>query len=102
MNRCLDALGNLLAQTDALSTADAAMSYTTGDRDRLCRVGYGNSGLGGTSCNVTHDSVGNVIRQPLRVGNRRLDFFPSGNVRSILYSSSTWARPSSSMARTPT
>ncbi|MCP3060099.1 hypothetical protein LXT21_15050 [Myxococcus sp. K38C18041901] len=82
-----DALGNLLAQTDALSTADAAMSYaSTGDRDRLCRVGYGNGGLGGTACNVVHDSVGNIIRQPLRVGKRTLEFFPSGNVRSVVNS----------------
>ncbi|AKQ68271.1 hypothetical protein A176_005183 [Myxococcus hansupus] len=78
-----DALGNLLTQTDALGTADAAMSYATGDRDRLCRVGYGNGGLGGTACNVTHDSLGNIHRQPTRTGIRRLDYFPSGNVRTV-------------------
>ncbi|NNB88541.1 RHS repeat-associated core domain-containing protein [Corallococcus exiguus] len=78
-----DALGNVLTQTDALSTADAAMSYSTVDRDRLCRIGYGNGGLGGTACNVTHDSLGNVRAQPTRAGTRTLDFYPSGDVRSV-------------------
>ena len=79
-----DALGNLLTQTDALGTADSTMSYASGDRDRLCRIGYGNGGLGGTTCNVTHDSLGNIHRQPTRAGTRRLDYFPSGNVRAVI------------------
>ncbi|WP_415835040.1 RHS repeat-associated core domain-containing protein [Corallococcus soli] len=79
-----DALGNVLTQTDALSTADAAMSYSTVDRDRLCRIGHGNGGLGGTACNVTHDSVGNILQQPTRKGDpRQFGYFPSGGVRTI-------------------
>ncbi|WP_158625570.1 RHS repeat-associated core domain-containing protein [Corallococcus carmarthensis] len=78
-----DALGNVLTQNDLLGTADAAMSYGTVDRDRLCRIGYGNGGLGGTACNVTHDSSGNVLTQPTRTGLRQLSYLPSGDVRSI-------------------
>ncbi|RKH32678.1 hypothetical protein D7Y13_30145 [Corallococcus praedator] len=78
-----DALGNVLTQNDVLGTADAAMSYGTVDRDRLCRIGYGNGGLGGTACNVAHDSSGNVLSQPTRTGTRKLTYLPSGDVRSI-------------------
>ncbi|MCY1047622.1 toxin glutamine deamidase domain-containing protein [Corallococcus sp. bb12-1] len=78
-----DALGNVLTQSDLLGSADAAMSYGTVDRDRLCRIGYGNGGLGGTACNVTHDSSGNVLSQPTRTGLRNLSYLPSGDVRSI-------------------
>ncbi len=78
-----DALGNVLTQNDLLGSSDATLSYRTGDRDRLCRIGYGNNGLGGTSCNVSHDGLGNVLEQPTRTGVRRLQYFPSGDVRSI-------------------
>ncbi|RYZ42418.1 MAG: hypothetical protein EOO71_07965 [Myxococcaceae bacterium] len=78
-----DALGNVLTQNDVLGTADATMSHGTVDRDRLCRIGYGNGGLGGTACNVTHDSSGNVLSQPTRTGLRQLAYLPSGDVRSI-------------------
>ena len=78
-----DALGNVLAQGDALGEADATLSYRTVDRDRVCRVGYGNGGLGGTACNVVYDAVGNLVQQPTRVGQRQLSYFASGAIRTI-------------------
>ncbi|RKG91898.1 hypothetical protein D7V88_08270 [Corallococcus terminator] len=78
-----DALGNVLTQGDVLGSFDATMSYGTVDRDRLCRIGYGNGGLGGTACNVTHDSSGNVLRQPTRTGLRDASYYPSGDVRTL-------------------
>ena len=78
-----DALGNTVGMIDALGTGDAALSYRIADRDRLCRIGYGNGGLGGAACNVAHDAVGNVVEQPTRTGHRRLDYFASRSVRTI-------------------
>lgn len=78
-----DALGNVLTQNDLVGSSDAALSYRTVDRDRVCRIGYGNGGLGGSTCNVSHDALGNIVEQPTRTGLRRLSYFPSGGVRSI-------------------
>ena len=78
-----DALGNILELGDAIGTLDATLSYRPGDRDRVCRVGYGNAGLGGTACNVVYDAVGNVVEQPTRTGQRQLSYFASGKVRAI-------------------
>ena len=78
-----DALGNILELGDAMGTLDATLSYRPGDRDRVCRVGYGNAGLGGTACNVVYDAVGNVVEQPTRTGQRQLSYFASGKVRAI-------------------
>jgi RHS repeat-associated protein len=78
-----DALGNLVALNDLLGAADATLSLRTGDRDRVCRIGYGNSGLGGTACNVSYDSVGNVVAEPTRTGQRVFNYFDSGKVRSV-------------------
>jgi RHS repeat-associated protein len=78
-----DALGNLLRHNNLLSSSqNATLSYRTGDRDRLCRVSYFNTT--GTTCNVVHDALGNVLEMPTRMGStRRLGYFPSGDVRSI-------------------
>jgi YD repeat-containing protein len=73
-----DALGNVLALDDAVGNLDATLSYDSIDRDRICRIGYGNGGLGGTACNVVHDAVGNVVSQPTRNGTRQLAYFNSG------------------------
>lgn len=78
-----DALGNLLSLTDELGTADASLSYSTTDRDRICRIGYGDAGLGGTACNVSYDSFGNVIYEPTRTGARKLGYYVNGAVRAI-------------------
>ena len=40
-----DGLGNTLALTDHLGTADATSSYQTQDRDRICSIGYGDGGV---------------------------------------------------------
>ncbi|RYZ39153.1 MAG: hypothetical protein EOO71_21220, partial [Myxococcaceae bacterium] len=78
-----DALGNVLTKNDLTADKDAALSYRSTDRDQICRVGYGNGGLGGTLCNVLHDARGNVVSQPTPGGMRSLSYFPSGAVRSI-------------------
>jgi RHS repeat-associated protein len=79
-----DPLGNTVSLGDAVGADDATLSYRTIDRDRICRVGYGNGGLGGnTACNVVHDAVGNIVEQPTRTGSRKLSYFASGQVRTI-------------------
>ena len=78
-----DPLGNVLGLNDALGTADAALSYRATDRDQICRVGYGNGGLGGAACNVDHDIFGNVVTEPTRTSYRKLKYLNSGAVRSI-------------------
>ena len=78
-----DSLGNLMQLTDAIGSEDATLSYRTGDRDRVCRIGYGNAGLGGTVCNLAYDAVGNIVEQPTRTGIRRFSYFANGNVRTI-------------------
>ena len=49
----------------------------------MCRIGYGNGGLGGTACNVVHDAVGQHRRAADAHGQRRLSYFASGRVRTI-------------------
>lgn len=79
-----DPLGNATHLADLIGAAGATLSYmTTGDRDRICRIGYGNGGLGGSACNVDYDSLGNVIGEPTRTGKNALSYFNSGAVRSI-------------------
>jgi RHS repeat-associated protein len=85
-----DALGNATGLVDGIGTRDAAMSYRSVDRDRLCRIGYGNGGLGGSTCNVVHDGVGNVIEQPTRSGDiRRSEYLASGQVRRLTQGKAT-------------
>jgi RHS repeat-associated protein len=78
-----DAIGNILRLSDAVGAGDAAISYRSGDRDRVCRVAYGNGGLNASECNIEYDVLGNVVRQPTRTGSRQLTYFGSGLVRSI-------------------
>lgn len=78
-----DPLGNVVTLGDTLGSAGASLSYRTDDRDKLCRIGYGPGGLGGTACNVSHDGAGNIIQQATRTGGRNLGYFDSGNVRHI-------------------
>ncbi len=78
-----DALGNVTGLNDLLGSAGAAVSYGAIDRDRMCRIGYGPNGLGGTACNVQHDAVGNVVDYPTRTGARQLSYFGSGQVRTV-------------------
>ena len=79
-----DPLGNLLNLHDLLGASGAALSYRSDDRDKVCRIGYGPGGLGGTACNVEHDGSGNTIRQVTRTGLRNFSYFDSGNVRDIV------------------
>ncbi len=78
-----DALGNITRLEDLTGTADASLSYDANDPDRVCRIGYGNSGLGGASCNVAHDGMGNVVAQATRGGTRDLTYDGAGRTRSI-------------------
>ena len=76
-----DALGNIHALSDLSGSGGATLSYQTLDRDRLCRIGYGNGGL--PFCNVAHDASGNILSEPTRTGVRQLTYFSSGQVRTI-------------------
>ncbi len=78
-----DALGNLIHLDDTLAAADATLSFAAADRDRVCRIGYGNGGLGGTACNAVHDVLGNLVSQPTRSGMRDLSYFGAGGIRGI-------------------
>jgi RHS repeat-associated protein len=78
-----DPLGNVTTLSDQAGTADATLSYQTSDRDRICRIGYGNGGLGGTTCNVSYDSFGNIVQQPTRTDVNMFEYFVSGDVRGI-------------------
>ncbi len=82
-NFSYDGLGNVVALNDMVGNAGAALSYRLVDRDRACRIGYGQGGLGGSACNVAHDVLGNVVREPTRIGVRELAYFASGSVRAI-------------------
>jgi RHS repeat-associated protein len=78
-----DTLGNILHLSDAIGAGDAALSYGPGDRDRICRIAYGNNGLESSECNVEHDVRGNVVRQPTRTGSRQMTYFGSGYIRTV-------------------
>jgi RHS repeat-associated protein len=78
-----DPLGNVTGLNDGLGMAGATLSYDVTDRDRMCRIRYGNGAPNGAACNVSYDGVGNVIKQPTRSGTRRFTYFDSGQVRSI-------------------
>src|ERR1700728_1335856 len=82
-----DRLGNVHTLNDVLGSADAQLSYQNVDKDRLCRIHYGDHGFPWPwpwrTCNVEHDALGNVIGQPTRSYYRQLGYFSSGDVRSI-------------------
>lgn len=86
-----DPLGNIVTLKDHVGTADATLSYLTTDRDQICRIGYGNGGLGGSACNVEHNSFGNISQEPTRTGYNRIDYFNSGDVRHVENESGTRA-----------
>lgn len=76
-----DALGNILE----LASSDTGSAYLTSDsldRDRMCRVSYGAPSAG--PCNVVHDAMGNVIEQPTPTSVRKIQYSPSGAVRSMV------------------
>jgi RHS repeat-associated protein len=76
-----DPLGNIVAVNDQQGAGDVAFNYDNNDRDRICRIGYGNGGLGGTACNVVYDGVGNITKEATPTGSRDLFFYASGRVR---------------------
>jgi RHS repeat-associated protein len=78
-----DPIGNVTSLDDQMGAADATLSYLAPDRDRICRIGYGNGGLGGTACNVGYDAFGNIEEHPTRTGYNKIGYFNSGNVRRI-------------------
>ena len=82
-NYFYDALGNVTKLSDLVGIADATLTYQAVDRDRNCRIGYGNNPPIGRGCNVSYDSFGNVINEPTRVGSRSISYFHSGQVREI-------------------
>ena len=83
-----DALGNITSYSDNAGSMGAAMSFSPGAPDELCRVGYG-SGLGGSACNVVEDAMGNVVTEPTRGGLREIRYFNNGLVRSITQQGAT-------------
>jgi RHS repeat-associated protein len=81
-----DPLGNVSRLDDANGTSDARMTFRSVDRDRICRVRYGNGGIiwpFPTACNVRHDASGGIISQPVRGGTRNVTYLPSGKVSRI-------------------
>ena len=78
-----DTLGNVRKLTDLVGDADASMTYDSADLDRICRVGYGNSGVSPGACDVSFNALGSITAQPVRAGSRELDYFLSGAVKSI-------------------
>ncbi|HEY4243140.1 MAG TPA: polymorphic toxin-type HINT domain-containing protein [Kofleriaceae bacterium] len=78
-----DALGNVTSLADGLGSLGATLSYLSTDRDRICRIGYGPGGLGGSTCNVTYDEVGNVATEPGRADIRSFGYYLSGAIKSI-------------------
>lgn len=83
-----DPLGNVTKLADQIGSADATLSYaTSGDLDRICRIGYGDHFFWGRSCNVQYDSSGNVVSEPTRIGSTALSYYASGGVHTIMSSS---------------
>ena len=87
-----DPLGNVHVLSDLLGAGDATLTYQTVDRDRLCRVAYGNPPPNGgwhfprpprRLCNVIHDGAGNIVSEPTANGTRQYSYFNSGRVHTI-------------------
>jgi RHS repeat-associated protein len=79
-----DALGNLTGQNAEYGdpAGSAALTYRLDNPDMLCRVDYATSSSG-TTCNVVHDALGNIVQQPTQSGTRELSYLPSGAVSGI-------------------
>lgn len=84
-----DALGNIVKLQDTLGAAGAALTFGTADRDRMCAISYGGPTPTVGVCNVAHDVLGNVVRQPTRTGTRQLSYFSSGAIRTITEGNTT-------------
>jgi RHS repeat-associated protein len=80
-NFAYDALGNIVGSSEAVSGSATQMSYRSGNRDQLCSIGFPNGGS--SSCEVTHDAAGNVTAMPSMRGPRSLEYFLSGQLRSV-------------------
>jgi len=88
-----DPLGNILTQDDASTghPGSVSLSYGPPDFDRICGVAYGTATAPQPpACNVTYDSVGNIISMPTNAnsipgtsGTRTFIYFPSGAVKKI-------------------
>jgi RHS repeat-associated protein len=78
-----DPLGNLLkiANTGTPGATDTTLSYSTTDRDRICRVAFGTDSR--TTCNVTYDELGSILSQPTPTGSRQYTYLVDGSVRTI-------------------
>jgi RHS repeat-associated protein len=78
-----DPLGNLLSinNTGAPAT-NTTLTYSTTDRDRICRITFGTSN--DTACNVTYDELGSILSQPTPNGSRRYTYLVDGAVKTIV------------------
>jgi RHS repeat-associated protein len=78
-----DPLGNLLTVTNTGTpgVVNTTLSYSTTDRDRICRVVFGTAS--GTACNVTYDELGAILSQPTPTGTRQYTYLVDGSVRTI-------------------
>jgi RHS repeat-associated protein len=79
-----DPLGNVLGIADTPAGGAAStttLGYLDTDRDRLCHIAYG--GTPGTTCNVSHDGVGNIVSQKTATGTRQYGYYLDGAVRTI-------------------
>jgi RHS repeat-associated protein len=77
-----DPLGNLLSINNIGGGAtNTTLTYSTTDRDRICRITFGASN--GTTCNVTYDELGGILSQPTPTGSRQYTYLVDGAVRAI-------------------
>src|SRR5262249_48635477 len=75
-----DPLGNLLGIAN-IGGSTTTMTYSTTDRDRICRVAYATDS--GTACNVTYDEVGSILSQPTATGSRQYTYLVDGAVKTV-------------------
>jgi YD repeat-containing protein len=77
-----DPLGNLLSLNNTSAGAtNTTLSYSTTDRDRICRITFGTAN--GTACNVTYDELGGILSQPTPTGMRQYAYLVDGSVRTV-------------------
>src|SRR5262249_20549136 len=63
------------------SATNTTMSYSATDRDRICRIAFGNDSQ--TACNVTYDEIGSILSQPTATGSRQYAYLVDGSVKTI-------------------